>query len=72
MTTITAQMLAKTHKDGTRTPARERVFTCDESGRWSGAEEGPMLESEVIDICKRARNWSQIRAAHFPMYGFSA
>lgn len=67
--TITAQMLAKM-RNGVRIPPSERVFTQDDAGRWSGAEEGQMLESEVIDVCRRAKNWRAIRAEFFPMHGF--
>lgn len=70
MVTITAQMPMKLHRDGSRSPARDRVFAQDAAGRWSGSEEGAMLEEEVIDICKKAKNWRAIRAEFFPMYGF--
>jgi len=31
-----------------------------------------MTEAEVIDICIKATNWAEIKAAHFPMHGFHA
>ena len=54
--------------------ARIDTFTQDEKGRWTlqCPDLGPtaLFESEVIDICKRATNWAEIRAEHFPMHGF--
>lgn len=51
--------------------ARVAVYTCDEQGRWTG-EWGPVLEADVIDVCRAAANWPAIRAVHFPMFGFHA
>lgn len=50
-------------------PAHTNVFTQDERGVWSG-EHGKMLEAEVIDVCRKATNWREIRIKHFPMFGF--
>ena len=56
--------------------ARVDTFTADAEGRWTlqDPDLGPtaLFESEVIDICKRASTWADIRAKHFPMYGFHA
>lgn len=53
-------------------PARVDVFEQDADGRWTYTSEGgiALFEKEVVDICRRAKNWSQIKAAHFPMVGF--
>ena len=53
-------------------PSRVDTFTQDDQGRWSSPDAGAMTQAEVIDICKRAINWTAIRAAHFPMHGFSS
>jgi len=69
--TITANIPAR--KLGKMTfPARVDTFIQDEQGRWSDPEFGPMTQAEVIDICRRAKNWPQIKSEHFPMYGFSS
>lgn len=69
--TITANIPAR--KLGKMTfPARVDTFTQDNAGRWSSPDAGAMLETEVIDICRRATNWPAIKAAHFPMVGFHA
>ena len=53
--------------------ARTETFTQDETGQWlldfGGALE-KVLQDEVIDVCRKATNWPQIKSAHFPMYGF--
>ncbi len=48
------------------------VFEQDENGCWSNEMFGPMYEADVIDSCKKATNWKEIRAKHFPMEGFSS
>ena len=56
-------------------PSRSPVFTQDDDGRWSMTEDGtvePMTEADVIDVARKATNWQEIRAAHFPMHGFHA
>lgn len=53
-------------------PAYTMTFVQDDDGRWSEAERGAMTEMDVIDCCKGASNWAEIRAAHFPMCGFHA
>jgi len=69
--TITANIPAR--KLGKTTfPARVDTFTQDEQGRWSSPDAGAMTQADVIDICQRATNWTAIRAAHFPMHGFSS
>ena len=50
--------------------ARIETITQDDQGNWSGEDIGRMLEDEVIDLCKSASNWPQIKAAHFVMDGF--
>ena len=68
---ITANIPAR--KIGKATfPARVDTFTADDQGRWSSPEAGAMTQADVIDICQRATNWPQIKAAHFPMHGFSS
>lgn len=73
MKVITAHIPARSTKlsNGTTKTYQARIdtYTQDDSGKWSG-QFGPMLESDVIDVCKRASNWTAIRAEHFPMYGF--
>lgn len=72
MKTITANFAAKTIKIGGKQktiPAYSNKFTQNDNGKWSH-EFGAILEIDVIDACKGATNWSQIRAEHFPMVGF--
>ena len=70
--TITANIPAR--KNGkTEYKALVAQFAQDESGVWTGNMgfgERKMLEEDVIDVCRKASNWSEIRAEHFPMYGF--
>lgn len=69
MKTITANIPAR--KLGKITlAARIDVFTQSDDGKWSNPTAGAMFEAEVIDICKRATNWPEIKAAHFPMHNF--
>ena len=53
--------------------AHTDIFYQDEAGRWTidfcGTRE-PVFEAEVIDKCTKATNWPEIKAVHFPMYGF--
>ena len=77
MKTITANIPARTIKGftknalcptGTKTyPARIETFTQSDDGKWSSVGAGAMFESEVIDVCRRATNWAQIKTAHFCM-----
>lgn len=69
MTTITANILERVTSFKTF-PARVEIFTTDELGRWSGEGIGPMKEYEVIEVCKKASNWKEIKANHFRMDGF--
>jgi len=46
--------------------ARSDVFTQNDDGKWFLGNEA-LTESEVIDVCRKASNWSQIKAAHFSM-----
>lgn len=53
------------------TQAHTATFECNDAGQWTYKEMGErLLEAEVIDVCKKASNWQEIRLAHFPMYGF--
>ncbi|MCR4297487.1 MAG: hypothetical protein NUV75_01855 [Gallionella sp.] len=52
--------------------ARTEVFNQDDQGRWTSPEIGSMSQAEVIDVCRKASNWTEIKAAHFPMHGFSS
>lgn len=73
--TITANVPARKITWGGKTQtyaAYSRTFTQDDQGRWSEREIGAMTEAEVIDICIKATNWAEIKAAHFPMHGFHA
>ena len=48
--------------------AREEMLRKDDVGRWFidvGGEFVELPEAEVIDICRTARNWERIKAAHF-------
>lgn len=72
MKTIEAHIPERTQKlsRGTKTfPAYTAVFNQDSKGRWEDAY-GSLLEEDVIQVCKRATNWKEIRAKHFPMEGF--
>lgn len=53
-------------------PARTEIFLQDSEGHWSSPDHGPMTQADVIDICKNATNWPDIKSMHFPMYGFHA
>jgi hypothetical protein len=50
-------------------PARTATFEQDEQGRCKYDQE-PILEADVIDICRKAKNWPEIKSVHFPMFGF--
>ena len=53
--------------------ARIETFRQDEAGQWSldfGGALEKVLQDEVIDVCRKATNWPQIKSEHFPMYGF--
>lgn len=58
------------------TDAAVAVYEQDDTGRWSVVHpvlgRCPVLEAEVIEGCQRATNWHDIRATHFPMFGFHA
>lgn len=55
--------------------AHDVVCACDEVGHWTmdvagyGAE--PVLESDLLDKCRKATNWMAIRAEYFAMDGFA-
>lgn len=51
-------------------PAETITFTMSDDGKWSCSDFGPMIEVDVIDRCKKATNWAEIKATHFPMVGF--
>jgi hypothetical protein len=51
-------------------PSSNEVFTQSDVGKWSSKTAGKLLESEVIDWCKSASNWAEIKAQHFAMHGF--
>ncbi len=74
MLTITANIPARKATWGGKPhiyPARVEDFTQSEDGKWSGSL-GAISEADVIDVCRKATNWAQIRTAHFAMYGFTA
>lgn len=53
------------------TEAYTATFICNEAGQWTYQEYGErLLEDEVIDVCRKASNWTVIRREHFPMFGF--
>lgn len=71
--TITANIPAKIVKFNGKTikhDARVMMFEQNEKGQWSETDYGRMAEVEVIDFCKKASNWNEIRQAYFPMHGF--
>lgn len=72
ITTITAKIPAR--KIGSNTyAARVETFKQDDAGHWTLTTDGmnePVFESEVLDICRRATNWPEIKHAHFLMDGF--
>lgn len=74
MKTITANIPGRTAKSPSgkvfKIEPRTDVFTCDDNGRWALEGAGAVLESEVIDVCRKATNWPAIRAEHFAMEGF--
>ena len=65
---ITANIPSRTVGKNTY-KAYTKIFICDDKGQWSH-EFGSILECDVIDVCKKATNWSEIRNAHFRMDGF--
>lgn len=70
---ITANVPARTVRHGGKSHtfrAYSMSFTQDDEGRWSSAEAGAMTEAEVIDVCRRATNWTELHREHFPMFGF--
>lgn len=73
-----ARVPARTIKGQTKTfsyPAREDAYSCDDAGQWFGERGGEvvkMSDLDVIDACKSASNWAEIRSIYFPMYGFHA
>lgn len=77
MKTITANIPARTvtGKDGKKFSyaARTATFTAlDDTGTlWIDDYDNNLYEADVIDICRKASNWSEIKAAHFAMSGFA-
>lgn len=75
---FTAHIPARTVKGQTKSfsyAAREDTYSCDDAGQWYGTrvdELVKMEDADVIDACKPATNWAEIRAIYFPMYGFHA
>lgn len=72
--TITANIPARKSTWGGKPhtfPARTDTFTQDDAGRWTSPDKGALSEADVINVCRKASNWPQIRAEHFPMFGFS-
>ena len=68
MTTIIANIPKRNGK-----APRTETFRQDDTGRWSIDFDGTwekVLQAEVIDVCRKATNWPQIKSEHFPMYGF--
>lgn len=77
MITITANIPEKNVKSKTGKvfsyPAHTKTYICDDTGCWRRAEYNePCLEADVIDACRKADNWAEIKAANFPMVGFHA
>ena len=78
--TITAKIPARTIRGfangGTRTvPAKSSKFEQDDDGRWfaiDGSFRVACSEDDVIDTCRKASNWADIKREHFVMYGFHA
>lgn len=77
MKTITANIPSRTVKGFTKCAscptgekkyvARTETFTQDDDGKWSSVAAGALFEAEVVDVCRKASNWKEIKAAHFPM-----
>ena len=72
MKTITANLPSRTIGK-TVYPSRAVTFRQNDLGQWAidlsnGYEK--VLQAEVIDVCRKATNWPQIKSEHFPMYGF--
>ena len=71
-----AHIPARTLKGQTKSfsyPARDDAYTCDDAGQWSGTRMGEIVkmdDASVIDACKSASNWAEIRSIYFRMYGF--
>lgn len=72
MATITANIPSR--KIGSKVyQARTETFAQDDAGRWTLTTDGlneAVFEAEVMDMCRRATNWQEIRAANFLMEGF--
>lgn len=66
---IPARTITKNGKTWTY-ESRTETFVCDNDGRWSGVSIGPMLQADVIDVCRKASNWSEIKPLFFAMDGF--
>ena len=77
MIKITAHIPARTLKGTTGKifsyQAQDRVFEQDEDGVWYtecfGKKEA-ISEADVIDVCKKATNWEEIKSIYFRMVGF--
>ena len=76
MITFIANFPARTVKGFTKcaaTPKGEKVFPAhtktvikDETGNWS-IDGNAVFESDVIDACRKATNWGQIKSQFFAM-----
>ena len=74
--TIIINMPARTvtMRTGKKTfPAYAEKLTQDEAGQWFADLAGnpeKISETEAIDVCRKGVNWTALRSAHFPMFGF--
>ncbi len=80
MATITAHIPARSQKSKMTGkvfawPAKTLTYDQDAEGRWSAVVDGekhPVTEADVIADCRGAKNWAEIRSAHFRMEGFGS
>ena len=76
MLTITANIPARKSakfSDGrvVTYPACIKTFEQDEAGQWM-YDGNKLRESDVIDMCRNASNWADLRRNHFQMVGFGS
>jgi hypothetical protein len=74
MKQFTANIPARTIKGQSKVftySGRDDEYICDDQGHWKINGES-VNEVEVIEDCRKATNWADIKARFFPMDGFHA
>lgn len=68
--TFRAHFPAKKNWQGEQVAAYAVTFTEMPNGNWMSSDFGSMFADEVAERCRKATNWREIKATHFPMDGF--